>query len=195
MSEFIVASLDEVRVVNAPVLAVVAPTVPLMLMLAVPVKLVTTPEEGVPSAGLVKLGLACITKVLPVPVCAVTAVALPDELIGPVRLALVVTVDAVVALPTVKDAAVPVILVPTRAEGVPKAGEISVGDVLSTTAPDPVLLVTPVPPLATGRVPVTVVTETAADTHAVPLELSTKPEVLGATEVNPVPPELPTMTL
>ena len=37
-------------VVNAPVLAVVAPTVPLMFMLAVPVKLVTVPLAGVPSA-------------------------------------------------------------------------------------------------------------------------------------------------
>jgi hypothetical protein len=37
-------------VVNAPVLAVVAPTVPLMLIEAVPVKFVTVPLEGVPSA-------------------------------------------------------------------------------------------------------------------------------------------------
>ena len=35
-------------VVNAPVFAVVAPTVPLMLMEAVPVKLVTVPLLGVP---------------------------------------------------------------------------------------------------------------------------------------------------
>ena len=35
---------------NTPVLGVVAPTVPLMLMLAVPVKLVTVPLDGVPSA-------------------------------------------------------------------------------------------------------------------------------------------------
>ena len=38
------------NVVNAPVFAVVAPTVPLILMLAVPVKLVTVPELGVPNA-------------------------------------------------------------------------------------------------------------------------------------------------
>jgi hypothetical protein len=37
-------------VVNAPVEAVVAPTVPLMLMEAVPVKLVTVPLLGVPNA-------------------------------------------------------------------------------------------------------------------------------------------------
>jgi len=37
-------------VVNAPVVAVVAPTVPLMLIDAVPVKLVTVPLLGVPKA-------------------------------------------------------------------------------------------------------------------------------------------------
>ena len=37
-------------VVNAPVVAVVAPTVPLMLMEAVPVRLVTVPLLGVPKA-------------------------------------------------------------------------------------------------------------------------------------------------
>ena len=40
------------RVVNAPVPGVVAPTVPLMLILAVPVKLVTVPLDGVPNAPL-----------------------------------------------------------------------------------------------------------------------------------------------
>lgn len=39
-----------VTVVNTPVLGVVAPTVPLMLIDAVPVKLVTVPPEGVPNA-------------------------------------------------------------------------------------------------------------------------------------------------
>ena len=37
-------------VVNFPVVAVVAPTVPLMLILAVPVKFVTVPLDGVPRA-------------------------------------------------------------------------------------------------------------------------------------------------
>src|SRR3982751_2934119 len=46
----------------------------------------------------VKVGLALIAKVLPVPVCEATAVALPTDVIGPVRLALVVTLPAVVAL-------------------------------------------------------------------------------------------------
>jgi hypothetical protein len=55
-----------------PAFAVVAPTVPLMLIDAVPVKLVTTPAEGVPRSGVIKVGLV-ITGLLfittdPVPV-------------------------------------------------------------------------------------------------------------------------------
>jgi hypothetical protein len=53
--------------VNAPVFAVVAPTVPLMLIEAVPVRLVTTPEDGVPRAGVTKVGEVART-LLPVPV-------------------------------------------------------------------------------------------------------------------------------
>lgn len=45
-----VTVLDAATVVNAPVVGVVAPTVPLMLMLAVPVRFVTVPLDGVPSA-------------------------------------------------------------------------------------------------------------------------------------------------
>ena len=51
----------------------------------------------------------------------------------------------------------PVALVKIAAVGVPSAGEFNVGDVASTTAPEPVEVVAPVPPLATGRVPVTLV--------------------------------------
>jgi hypothetical protein len=44
-------TVDEAdKVVNAPVLGVVAPTVPLILMDAVPVRFVTVPDKGVPSA-------------------------------------------------------------------------------------------------------------------------------------------------
>jgi hypothetical protein len=49
-------------------------------------------------------------------------VALPVEVIGPVRLALVVTV------PAVKPAAVPVTLVITPADGVPRFGVTKVGE-------------------------------------------------------------------
>ena len=64
-------------------------------------------------------------------------VALPILVTTPVKLALVVTVAAFP--PIFKPAAVPVILVPTNAEGVPNAGVTSVGEVLITTFPDPVI--------------------------------------------------------
>ena len=51
---------------------------------------------------------------------------------APVKLALVVTV------PAVRPAAVPVMLVPTRVDGVPKFGVVSVGEVLKTATPVPV---------------------------------------------------------
>jgi hypothetical protein len=54
-------------VVKAPVVAVVAPTVPFMLIDAVPVKLVTTPLDGVPKAGVTKVGDVAKTT-LPEPV-------------------------------------------------------------------------------------------------------------------------------
>ena len=103
--------------------------------------------------------LVFITNVVPVPVWLAIEVALPTEVIGPVRFAFVTTVVAlpedvtppvrlalvttVVALPTdvtipvrlalvvtllaVKAVAVPVMLVPTNADGVPRAGVMSVG--------------------------------------------------------------------
>jgi hypothetical protein len=49
----------------------------------------------------------------------------------------------------------PVKLVATPEVGVPKIGVTSVGLVDKTVAPVPVDVVTPVPPLATGNVPVT----------------------------------------
>lgn len=59
-------------------------------------------------------------------------VALPTEVIGQVRLALVVTLLAV------KAVAVPEMFVPTSAVGVPSAGVTSVGDVARTNTPVPV---------------------------------------------------------
>ena len=110
-----------------------------------PVKFVATPEAGVPSAGLIRVGDVFITNVLPVPVCAATAVALPVLVIGPVRLAFVVTV------PAVNPAAVPVRFVATPDDGVPSAGLIRTGFVDSTVLPVPVEAATPVPPLVTGN--------------------------------------------
>ena len=72
--------------------------------------------------------------------------AFPTEVTSPVKLALVVTV------PAVKPAAVPVMFVPTNAEGVPKAGVTKVGEFDKTTLPVPVEVVTPVPPLAMDKV-------------------------------------------
>ena len=47
---------------------------------------------------------------------------------------------AVAALPPIdKPAAVPVMLVPTKALGVPNAGVTNVGDVANTTLPEPVV--------------------------------------------------------
>ena len=61
-------------------------------------------------------------------------------------------IGSVPVTPVVKGK--PVALVNTIAVGVPKAGVISVGLVDKTTDPVPVLVVTPVPPDATGKVPV-----------------------------------------
>ena len=49
----------------------------------------------------------------------------------------------------------PVALVRTSADGVPRAGVTNVGDVPRTFAPEPVDVVTPVPPFVTPSVPVT----------------------------------------
>lgn len=73
-------------------------------------------------------------------------------------------VDVVTPVPPFATGSVPVMPVPSgrpvafvsiAADGVPRFGVVSVGDVESTTLPDPVDDVTPVPPFATGRVPVT----------------------------------------
>jgi len=61
---------------------------------------------------------------------------LPVEVIAPVKLAFVVT------LPAVKPEAVPVMFVPTKADGVPNAGVTNVGLVAKTKEPVPVSSVT-----------------------------------------------------
>ena len=86
-------------------LAVVAPTVPLMLMDAVPLAFVRTTADGVPRFGVTRVGLVANTAA-PLPVSSVSAaerlaeekepreVALPTDVTAPVRLALVTTVAA-----------------------------------------------------------------------------------------------------
>lgn len=79
-------------------------TFPAVSPAAVPVRLVATPDAGVPSAGAVKVGDVCMTNVDPVPVCEATDVVFPTDVIGPVRFALVVTVAAFpVVLPELPD--------------------------------------------------------------------------------------------
>jgi hypothetical protein len=105
--------------------------------------------------------------------------------------------------PIERPAAVPVIFVPTSALGVPNAGVTKVGLFASTTPPVPVdAVVDPVPPLATGRVPVTPVVKgrpvqlVNVPEEGVPktgvtrvgLFASTTPPVPVDAEVDPVPP-------
>lgn len=108
-----------------------------------PVALVSTAADGVPSAGVTKVGELVNTKA-PVPVSSVTAA---DKF----------ALDGVakkVATPaprplTPVEIGRPVALVSTAAEGVPKAGVTNVGLVESTLLPVPVLVPTPVPPFVT----------------------------------------------
>jgi hypothetical protein len=134
--EFTAASVevpDADSVVNAPAAGVLAPTVPLIFIEAVPVKFVTIPLLGVPRAGVTRVGLVANTKE-PVPVSPVTADAKLAE-------------DGVVkkvATPAPKPATPveignPVALVNTPDEGVPRAGVTKVGLVFKTLLPVPVL--------------------------------------------------------
>ena len=63
----------------------------------------------------------------------------------------------------------PVALVSVPDVGVPKIGVTSVGLVDRTTLPVPVEVVTPVPPLATGNVPVTLVAKLTKVVELVPV--------------------------
>ena len=125
---------EVVRVVKAPVLAVVAPTVPLMLIEAVPVRLVTTPDAGVPRAGVTNVGLLANTKA-PVPVSSVTAAARLAELGVAKKVA---TPEPKPEMPV--ETGKPVALVKVAEDGVPRAGVTSVGLVARTLLPVPVFV-------------------------------------------------------
>ena len=103
---------------------------------SVPLPVILTPFKVVavasPRIGVISVGLVFMTNLLPVPVCDATLVALPTLVMGPVKLALVVT------FPDVKPAAVPVQFVKTPEVGVPNSGLTSVGLVLNTLLPVPV---------------------------------------------------------
>ena len=135
-----------------------------------PVTLVITPLAGVPSAGVTSVGDVERT-VDPLPV----------ELVTPVPPLATARVPASVIAPDVADAGVSPVVPPANVvtpvvdvsnvaeEGIvvelivpavvfpDSVGVVRVGDVLRTTEPEPVEVVTPVPPLATATVPVTVV--------------------------------------
>lgn len=103
------------------------------------VQLAKLPDDGVPNAGDTKVGLFDNT-LLPEPVDVVTPV--PPFATGKVPVT-----------PEVNGN--PVAFVSVTEEGVPNAGVTKVGLFESTLLPDPVEVVTPVPPFATGSVPVT----------------------------------------
>jgi hypothetical protein len=63
----------------------------------------------------------------------------------------------------------PVALVKTIADGVPRFGVTKVGELLRTLEPEPVLVVTPVPPLATFSVPATVMAPEVPETGVKPV--------------------------
>ena len=158
-----VAFPDEITI---PVKSALVVTFPAVKPEAVPVIFVPTSADGVPKAGVTKVGEVAKTAE-PVPVSSVTAadkfaevndpkeVAFPDEVTIPVKSAFVVfalstysvVAKAVVLSPTV--CVTPI--VPVGKDGVP----VKVGESDKTTLPVPVEAVTPVPPLATGNIPVT----------------------------------------
>ena len=111
-------------VITLPITAELVSVVEFPTDVASPVKLAfVTTVAAFPTEVTPPVKLALVT----------TVVALPTDVTMPVKLALVVTLLAV------KDVAVPVILVPTRADGVPKSGDISAGLPCKTTAPVPVV--------------------------------------------------------
>jgi hypothetical protein len=104
-----------------------------------PVALVRLTDVGVPRIGVTRVGLVERT-FAPEPVLVVTPV--PPFKTG-----------SVPVTPLVNER--PVALVKVIDVGIPRIGVTRVGLVERTFAPEPVLVVTPVPPLVTGSVPVT----------------------------------------
>ena len=159
------------------------------------VQLARFPLVGVPRIGVTRVGEVANTAA-PLPVSSVSAakrlaevkdpsdVALPTDVIAPVRLALVVT------LPAVSPEAVPVIFVPTRAEGVPKAGVTSVGLFANTSDPDPVSSLTAARRFAEDGVPKKVATPDPRLVKPVPPFATATGDVSENTDpvsVSPVP--------
>ena len=133
---------------------------------------------AMPSIGVISKGEVSTTNLVPVPVCDAIEVALPIEVITPVRLAFVVT------LPAVNPAAVPVTFVITPDVGVPRSGVTSVGEVAKTSAPVPVSSVTAAMRFALVGVPRKVATPAARP--ETPVEIG-KPVALVRTAAEGVP--------
>jgi len=132
--------LPEPVLVVTPVPPLETPNVPVTPVVSgKPVAFVSTAAEGVPNAGVTRVG-EVLNTTFPDPVLVVTPV--PPLATGKVPV-------------TPVESGRPVAFVSTAAEGVPNAGVTRVGEVLNTLLPEPVLVVTPVPPLETPNVPVT----------------------------------------
>jgi hypothetical protein len=141
-------ALVDVIEVKAPVVGVVAPTVPLMLMLAVPVRLVTVPDNGVPRAP------PLTTKAPAVPVLTPSAVTTP--------LPVVVDVIAVLAPPPKSNA-----LAARVPDCVTKPPVVLTALPTAVTTPVPVVVVAgdaPAPP------PITNALEASAPEEAIVLD-------------------------
>jgi hypothetical protein len=117
--------------------------------------LVPLPAEGAVDCHVVPLEVRTLPEVPGATVCG-AEVPLPSRTL--------LDVSDVAPVPPLATDKVPVVpatigrplaFVRVAAEGVPRLGVVSVGLVLKTTEPVPVDEVTPVPPLATGSVPVT----------------------------------------
>jgi hypothetical protein len=129
------------------------------VLIGKPVALVKVPLVGVPKTGVTRVGLVANTKE-PEPVSSVIAEA---------KLAL----DGVakrVATPVPKpltpvEIGKPVALVKVALVGVPRIGVTSVGEFDNTTLVVPVLVVTPVPPFNTAKVPVMSAVERLTASH------------------------------
>lgn len=139
--------LPEAGVPNAPLNNTGAPAEPVLVdsAVAIPVPSPDTPDKIGKPVALVSVALEGVPNAPPLTTAEPTAPILDANAVAtPVPNPLTpVEIGSPVAFVKVTDA------------GVPKTGVTKVGLVLSTLLPEPVEVVTPVPPLATGKVPVT----------------------------------------
>ena len=148
-----VTSVGEVASTSAPLpvgvaasaVATPAPSPLTPVLTGKPVAFVNVAAEGVPRFGVLRVGVVKVGELES------TTAPLPVEVVLPVPPLATASVPV-----TPVDNGKPVAFVNVAAEGVPRAGVVKVGDVASTTAPLPVDVVPPVPPLATASVPASV---------------------------------------